>query len=457
MPFAQARADRQGPRRVHLHAVRRVQDEPPVAELVAEPLDHERGVVRHVSGRRPLVAQERQQVRHGALVEPAGSDAGAGVLVGRGVDLAHERTRRAAELGRTSDAVTLPERHAAGLPERGADDHPVVRDLLDPPARRTEGEDVADAGLVDHLLVELADARRLLADHEDAEHPAVGDRAAARDREPLGAGTPGQGAVHAVPHQARPELGELVARVATGHQVERRLERRARQRAERRTAADELEPVLDLDGVDRPGGDGVLREDVERVRRHRDRLDLPGDHALDGDRAVHEVGAVLGEQDAAGDLADLVSGATDALQAAGDRRRCLDLDHEVDLAHVDAELERAGRDDAAQASGLQVVLDDRALVLRHGPVVGPGEHRDRRVGAAALRLPGLPDHLGRRTLRLRDGRVCRRATGGLRDGSRPGHRAHGLRGDDRRRVDGREHALLVDLVQPRRQALREPA
>ena len=38
-------------------------------------------------------------------------------------------------------------------------------DLLHPPTRRTEGEHVAHPGLVDHLLVELADppARRVLA------------------------------------------------------------------------------------------------------------------------------------------------------------------------------------------------------------------------------------------------------------------------------------------------------
>ena len=36
---------------------------------------------------------------------------------------------------------------------------------------------------------------------------------------------------------------------------------------------------------------------------------------------------------------DLVAGTADPLQAAGDARRALDLDDEVDGAHVDAELE----------------------------------------------------------------------------------------------------------------------
>ena len=67
------------------------------------------------------------------------------------------------------------------------------------------------------------------------------------------------------------------------------------------------------------------------------------------DRRLEQVAAVLRE-DAAPllSLAHAVPGAADALQAARDRARRLDQEHEVDRAHVDAELERAGRDDAAQ-------------------------------------------------------------------------------------------------------------
>ena len=47
-------------------------------------------------------------------------------------------------------------------------------------------------------------------------------------------------------------------------------------------------------------------------------------------------------------LADGVPGAADALQAAAHRTWRLDLDDEIDRAHVDAELEAASGDDAAQ-------------------------------------------------------------------------------------------------------------
>ena len=62
-----------------------------------------------------------------------------------------------AELVRPTDGVALPERQPGRLAERGRDDDAVVGDLLDAPAGGAEGEDVVDARLVDHLLVELAD------------------------------------------------------------------------------------------------------------------------------------------------------------------------------------------------------------------------------------------------------------------------------------------------------------
>ena len=264
-----------------------------------------------------------------------------------------------------------------GSPKAGRHEHAVVRDLLDAPARRAEREDVADARLVDHLLVELADAPAgaRLADHEDAEQAAVGDGAAARHGEALRTAAADDRAGVAVPHDAGAEVAEPVGRIAPGEQVERRVEGRARQRGERRRAADELEPLLDVPLVDGGGRDGLLGEHVERVRRHAHGLDRARDHPLGHDRGVQQVGAVLREHDALRDLAHLVAGAADALQPARDRRRRLHLHDEVDRAHVDAELEARRRHHAAQPAGLEVGLDERPLLLADGAVVGAGEHR----------------------------------------------------------------------------------
>ena len=68
------------------------------------------------------------------------------------------------------------------LPGRRGDQDPIPRDLVDPPCRGSQHEDLASPRLVHHLLVELADAGAVREEH--AEQASVGDRAAADDRDP---------------------------------------------------------------------------------------------------------------------------------------------------------------------------------------------------------------------------------------------------------------------------------
>ena len=150
--------------------------QPPVADLVAEALDDDRAVARHDAGGVLLLAQEGEQVLGGQVVEVVAVLERGGVLLDRP---AGERADRLAELARAADAVAAPERHRARDAGRGGDDHAVARDLLDPPGRRAEQERLAGARLVDHLLVELADAAAV--GEVDGEQPAVGDRAGVGD------------------------------------------------------------------------------------------------------------------------------------------------------------------------------------------------------------------------------------------------------------------------------------
>ena len=71
-----------------------------------------------------------------------------------------------------------------------------------------------------------------------------------------------------------------------------------------------------------------------------------------------------------------MAGAADPLEAARDRLRGLDLDDEVDGAHVDAELQRGGRHEAGELAGLEQLLDGQALLVSEGAVVGAGDFRD---------------------------------------------------------------------------------
>src|ERR1700735_2100328 len=65
--------------------------------------------------------------------------------------------------------------------------------------------------------------------------------------------------------------------------------------------------------------------------------------------------------------------APDTLEPRCDRRRRLDLDDEVDGAHVDAELERRGRDDRGELPALETILDDRSRLARDRAVVGQSD------------------------------------------------------------------------------------
>ena len=194
-----------------------------------------------------------------------------------------------------------------------------------------------------HLFVELADPR--VVGREHAVQAAVGDRAAADDRQHARARARRDRVGGAVPRDARlaarrtrrtgsgptsmsstPSkrvVGDLGVRVrAARHRLERRRpapRRASRRRRWRRSAA----PARRA---------GCAAHAVVSI--------APCFMARDRDRADEQVAAVLREDAAAAGHADLVAGAADALQARRHRRRRLDAHDEVDRAHVDAELER---------------------------------------------------------------------------------------------------------------------
>ena len=371
--------DRERPGRVHRSAIGGVDDHPPVAKLVAKALDEQGAVIGQLAGGLALLVHVGHEVRCRPLIETGGAQSLFDhrlLAVGDGAD---ECPHCLAEFGRSSERVTMPERQPARLTRRRAHEHPIVRDLLDPPTARPEGDHLADPRFVDHLLVELADPRALLAHHEYAEEPAIGDRAAARDGEPLRPGAAGEDPGGSIPDETRLERGEVVRRVAAAEKVEDGFEDAATQAGEGRGSPCKGEafvhrPLLATCLRHRDHRDDLLGEHVQRIAGDAQGLDLPGEHALGHHRARDEVASELGEDDPSTRGADLMASATDPLQPGRHARRGLHLDHDIDRAHVDAEFKAARRDDGWQAPCLEVLLDRGSSLSAHRSVMG---RRDR--------------------------------------------------------------------------------
>ena len=206
-------------------AERREDADAPVADLVAEPLDDDRAVGRHRAGRACLLAQEREQVARGALVEPVLARAAARAPSPR--ESATSSREACADRSPSSYGRPTPSPFqngtAPGTPGAGETStrSRVISSIRQ--RRGAEQERLPGAGLVDHLLVELADPAAAV-DEVHAEEAAVGDRAGVRDREPPRAVAAADRAAGAVPDDPRPQLGELVGRVAAGEHVEHVLE-----------------------------------------------------------------------------------------------------------------------------------------------------------------------------------------------------------------------------------------
>ena len=384
--IADPRGQRHRPGGVHPPAERREHADAPVADLVAKPLHDDRPVGREPSG--PLLlAQERQKVRGGERVEVVVTSQDLrGLAVGQRGQLPRRLADASPELVRAPDPFALPERHRTRDARRGRDEHAVTRDLLDPPGGGAEHERLPLAGLVHHLLVELADAAASL-DLEDAVQAPVGDRARVGDGELAGAGSPADDPADPIPHDPRSQLGELVGRVAAGEHVEHVLELLARQLGERVGTAHEVVQVGHGDLLVRADRDHLLREHVERVARDHGLLDRTLAHRLRDDRALEQVGAELREDAPLRDGTQLVPGPPHALQATGDRLWALDLDHEVDRAHVDAELEARRGDEARDAAGLEQLLDLDPLLACQRAMVRPRDRRGACIGWASRRRP----------------------------------------------------------------------
>ena len=197
---------------------------------------------------------------------------------------------------------------------------------------------------------------------------------------------------------------------------------------ERAAAHDEVEHPLPLRvaevcigmaghdfGTQRLGGDAagqrerddVLGQHVQTLPQRPARLDAPGFERGTRGGELSEFERMRRHADDAAGGAGLMARAAGALQQPRDTLRPADLDHLIDRAEVDTEVERAGRDHAAQRTAAQAGLGgraqlglDRAVMQRHGQA--GTDHLERlepafglraRVGEQQCRARGI-DRLG---------------------------------------------------------------
>ena len=94
----------------------------------------------------------------------------------------------------------------------------------------------------------------------------------------------------------------------------------------------------------------LLGEHVQRLRRHADAVELAAPDAVEEGGALDEVVERQREQPPLRRRADGMARAADALEQRRDQPRRAHLADEVDVADVDAELERGGGDERAGAA-----------------------------------------------------------------------------------------------------------
>ena len=391
--LAQRAGQRQPPQPVDLAAKGRLDHQPLVAQRVLEDLDQDAAVRRngagvvelachvvdHVPGRRRVQrivgAQPGEHRLHGRFFLSLADGAVVGQIqrgAHRVQPLCHGTPERADALTQFIGAprkVAAPEGHARRRARRIGDDDFVVGQLDDAPDLRAEQQRVADARLVDELLVQLAELG-LAVGQVGVERAAVGDGAAVGQRQQPRPRQRGQPVVDAIPHQPRPQFAMRLAGIAPGKHVEHGGVGARRQLAIRVGAAEQGVEFIDLPFLHRDHSHDLLRQNIERVARRVDRLDLAAQHAAGHRRRLHDVLAMRGEDAPAAGLADEMAGAAHALQALRHRLGRLQLHDEIDRADVDAQFQRRRADERRQRARLERLLQRQPRLLGHAAVVG---------------------------------------------------------------------------------------
>ena len=181
---------------------------------------------------------------------------------------------------------------------------------------------------------------------------------------------------------AQPE-DSLVARedLCLEHPVDEPLDLAGRHGREGGHAGEPVEPAAPADPalLEREGHQ-LLGQDVVGLRGRHDRFDVASRPEIDQAGGLDERVVAGGQKQAVARRARPPPRAAHPLQEARDRRRRVDLDHSIQIAHVNAQFQRAGGDDHAVLARGERLFRLPALLLAERAV------RDQRRG---LELPQL--------------------------------------------------------------------
>ncbi len=135
-------------------------------------------------------------------------------------------------------------------------------------------------------------------------------------------------------------------------------------------------------------GDELLGQHVQRRRQHRQCIEFAAPHAIEQSSAFDQLVARLREEARLRHAADGVARAAGALQEGGDRPRRTELADQIDIADIQPEFQRRGRDEHLQLAALETALGDQPRLLRETAVVrrhDPPCRAVRRGGATRVR------------------------------------------------------------------------
>ena len=306
----------------------------------------------------PAVGRERE--RHERVFQPVGAQ---GVF-----QFAPVAAKEQAGFVGAAHTVPAPEGWLRAARVAGAHEHPVAQDVHNLPAERAQQKAVAQPGLKDELFIQLAQARAVLQVH--AKPAPVGNCAAGHQRQHAAVRRAGHDAVHAVVVQARGGGRVRFALKIARQHAEHILQLLARKLAVAVRLPREAQGVLHAVARFHGHGNQMLRQHVQAQAGRAHGFDGFLDCAACDEGRRQDFAHFARIQAHHAHLVRPVPGAAQALQRARDGAGRADLHHEIDFAHVDAQLHGGGGAQHAQLArfelpfGFQPLLAGNAAVVR---------------------------------------------------------------------------------------------